>query len=91
MSVVGTVSMFSGGGGGVNFRVRFTETTEYKSYDINQYCYFNTTVSHLCVGVSGQILSLPEGTYNMNLVCTGGSFASDTNDYIKLIVMITPN
>jgi hypothetical protein len=93
VSILGTCSLFVSSAGSIVIRVRFTNISSGNNYDLTVNAFFNTTGSHLCIGVSGQINNMPNGVYNVNFMVTGGSAPvySDYNDYIKCMVLITPS
>jgi hypothetical protein len=89
-SIVGTNSFFCGAGGGTVVRIRFTNVSTGTNYDISNANFLNATSSHLPIGISGQP-TLPNGVYNVTFTIISGVGVTDTNDYIRCIVILSPS
>jgi hypothetical protein len=89
-SFVGTVSCYAASVGFVTIRVRFTDVTTSINYDVNQSFYFNITLNHTTIGVSGQPV-LPNGVYNVEFAIIAGVGTTDAGDTIKCLVILSPS
>jgi len=89
-SFVGTNSFFAVSGGGTTVRIRFTNVSTGTNYDVTNTNFLNTTISHLPIGISGQV-SIPNGVYNVNFAIISGVGITDTNDYIRCLVILSPS
>ena len=89
-SIVGTNSFYAVSVGSTTARIRFTNVSSGTNYDVSNTNFFNTTVSHLAFGISGQV-SIPNGVYNVTFTIISGVGVTDTNDYIRCLVILSPS
>jgi len=89
-SIVGTNSFYAVSAGSTTARIRFTNVSTGTNYDVSNTNFFNTTFSHLPIGISGQP-TLPNGVYNVTFTIISGVGTTDANDYIRCLVILSPS
>jgi hypothetical protein len=87
----GAVSYYVTGAGGVSYYIRLYNTGTGNYYYFSQTNYTNVTYNHVSYPiVAVDFGTIPAGTYSVYMYAYSGNFTSDGNDFVKLIIRITP-
>jgi hypothetical protein len=87
----GAVSYYVTGAGGVSYYIRLYNTGTGAFYYFSQTNYTNVTYNHVSYPiVAVDFGTIPAGTYSVYMYAYAGNYTSDGNDFVKLIIRITP-